>query len=476
MIDQMTSLFDIERNRIVEASGAPVEPELVTVLRGDWEKYMQEGIIVDISVHRWRAESSLSVTDIGIGDKEMSKLLKLGTKRLLPVILPESTYYSDKTPERTYSDVLDSLESGARGFYKKKTISYSTPWGYFVPVGNFKECVDGLKEYETKWYAIRDEIAGSDERYQEIVTALLNEYAQQAAKAWITAKRLDEDKLRERDWLELDQFVAAYLIRIRRLLPSRVDFVASFNFEIKMTYIPLPAMMAAEQAKAQEIAAQAEIVRQRYNQKITLQYQINRAESDVVEAERRAAMSAAEMKELQLREMNAQIVAQAKAQAQGWIEQFVGNIAEQIYDLFDEVTTNAIDSIDGNGKLIGKTAGALRNMIDTIKKMDPTDSVEIGKMLAPVESALAEPSGARNIVALQQKLTDLRIVSRSALFQIADQRGARGEVNLKFTEPDFTAVRQARTNLNLDTATEHKFSAVAVRQERIAINMERMSS
>ena len=60
--------------------------ETIKVKDANWIRLMQEGVIINLHIRRWRAETQLKQTDLGINlDKKSADLLmRLGSKALMP--------------------------------------------------------------------------------------------------------------------------------------------------------------------------------------------------------------------------------------------------------------------------------------------------------------------------------------------------------------------------------------------------------
>ena len=97
-----------------------------------WMTLMQQGVIVKITIRRWRAKTKLTHKDLGIppdAQDQIGNLLNLGAKHLLP------------------TDLLRSLEANeSAGRKALERAGYQTFWGTFVAVTN----------YDT-WRAVNDE-------------------------------------------------------------------------------------------------------------------------------------------------------------------------------------------------------------------------------------------------------------------------------------------------------------------------------
>ena len=110
-------------NEIQAQVGEPIK-----VRDANWIRLMQEGVIISLHIRRWRAETQLKQTDLGINlDKKSADLLmRLGSKALMP---------------SEYIQEAKSIDSGARSWLASKTIK--THYGQFCPVTAYQDIREG---------------------------------------------------------------------------------------------------------------------------------------------------------------------------------------------------------------------------------------------------------------------------------------------------------------------------------------------
>lgn len=111
-----------------------------------WVDMLQEGVIVKITLRRWRGRTRLDLDgDLGIpinGEGELYRdLLDIGNKLLLP---------------RRIQKELDSINSAARQNLER--FGYKTHWGMFIPATRTQAWKAKNGEYQDKYFAARDEI------------------------------------------------------------------------------------------------------------------------------------------------------------------------------------------------------------------------------------------------------------------------------------------------------------------------------
>lgn len=221
----------------MEINGQEVK---VGQVRDDWAlALMERGVIVKLTMSRWRASSKLKYEELGIifSDSEnksfMSKYVKLGSEKLFPPdILRE----------------LEHLESRARRCLSYH--SFQTIWGKFLPYSNF-----------TNWKIENDEVKKDffdfakiiDNNYNEIVKEVKDDYKRMAVDVW---KRLYPNDGKDPSL----SFVESFSSRIVNKIPSREDIFESFKYETTFFTIPLPSVVQEDLAKAEKISRDMEIM------------------------------------------------------------------------------------------------------------------------------------------------------------------------------------------------------------------------
>src|SRR5690606_22329998 len=98
----------------------------------DWLAVMEDGVIVNLHIRRWRAVTRLNMDDLGIptDQAELSELFELGEKKLLPADIVRK---------------LNNIETKARQTILGK-YAIKTYWGNFVPVTAFDEWLEADRQ------------------------------------------------------------------------------------------------------------------------------------------------------------------------------------------------------------------------------------------------------------------------------------------------------------------------------------------
>ncbi len=403
----------IEQAKQEVAAEVGLAEEQIHTIRANWQEYMRQGLLVNLHIGRWRGRTSLQLEDLGLPAGELSDLVRLGEKRLLPAIPPTSAFYDEKKPTRTYAQVLESIESAARAHLR--SMSFPTYWGTFVPVTAFSQWREESLRYQAQYMAVRDEIAAN---WQAVISALLEEYTEVARQAWQRRSRLAEMEM------ELDEYTGAFLDRILHLLPSREEFIASFYFNAELSFIPLPNLLAAEEAEALQTRQEMEERRARHD-----------AELSRIQTERRLNETAAEVRERQLREMNRAVLEEARRQKQEQIDGFVQVVTAQLRQMVIDVATNVSASIANNGKLVGKASQQLQNLVANIEQLNFTGDQELEALLSPIQAVLNQKADSRDAGSLKQALDEIAVNAKSSILAINRQTRGRREMVVAEVQP-----------------------------------------
>jgi len=193
---------------------------------------MQRGLIVRLSMKRWRATAKLTADDLGIkfrGDDSEAfrrRYLCLGLQLLLP-------------PEILGEFI--TLET--RGRTLLKSMSFETPWGRFIPE-------TALGEWERQNKEIHDDYMEAarifGDRYNEIVDIVRNDYRVFAKDVWARLYPDNPDGA-------TDSFVEHFVQRVVEKIPPRGDIVSSFSYDYVCFEIPMPSFVQADVSKANDL-------------------------------------------------------------------------------------------------------------------------------------------------------------------------------------------------------------------------------
>lgn len=221
-----------------------VAPDQVNSLQADWIRLMKEGVIVKVMIGRWRGEIKLRLVDLGIDPTKVANnndLVKLGTLMIAPPQIMAKA---------------QSIEQQARNAIAAAAVNVPGIADGFVFAEGYASLSARLREKEVMYMTLRDEFCGSDARWNAWRNELISAYRTQAAEFYKVASRMGTV-------LSLEEFVQTYLARISDALPSRLEVYESWTWNVRLTYIPLPDMLAQTMAEAEQIKTDNVLARMR---------------------------------------------------------------------------------------------------------------------------------------------------------------------------------------------------------------------
>jgi hypothetical protein len=426
------SKLSTEREKIAQLLGQDVN-----LVEPRWLSLMRQGVVVELHIRRWRAKSRLTLSDLGLPDTdnaEFSDLLQLGDKFLLPT---------------KYIKAADSIEAVARQWLE--TCSSETFWGRFMSCTVYTEWKERQEEYRARYFALRDEI---DRDYDQIVKAHLLDYAKAARVAYRRRMSLDGRALRKANVTE-ETFVQAFVSAIAALIPSRERIRDAWGFDVSLSYVPLPSLLADDQAEADRINVQRDAERSQ-----------EQAEQDKVWLEMSVTEAASRKRQQMLEAMNRDVVEAARQQKRELIDGFMGGLVKQLRGLVYEVTTDVLQSIQKNDRLHPRSVVQLRGLIDQVGKLNFFNDDDVSRMVYQVQQALDKSPADRDVKEIASSLRDIATVTRATLVGLGEQpRGARA---LGVADaPGVPVVRAARARLGLDAEQIEVPQVAEMRQRRI---------
>lgn len=219
-------------------TNTPVMQELqdVPMHTYDATALMQEGVIVTLTIGRWRAETTLSFDDLGlqIEDEEARKavirMMQLGKKRLLP-------------PELLSE--LAAAESAARRTLEKR--SFDTPWGRFVPVTAYLQWKEENEKTLLRYMGLRDRLV---REYDAIVQSIVSEYCAAARHAYWTLLATRPEIVRGQT---VEDYVELFVENVLRHIPTAERIATTFRYEIVLSRIAIT--LPEQQNQASEPAS-----------------------------------------------------------------------------------------------------------------------------------------------------------------------------------------------------------------------------
>jgi hypothetical protein len=448
-----------------------IERDTIRVLQPRWSQLMREGVIVALHISRWRAKSRLNWDDLGLKiareeAEEAENLFNLGVKRLLPAELIKEA---------------DSIDSGARMALAR--LSYRTHWGYFVPVSAYAEVRQVLDEYRDRYMELRDRIVAE---YDDIINQLRQAYYRQAKAGHSRMVTLTGDES-----IGPDEWATNLTNSVIGQIPSKEQIRNSFGFELELSFIPLPDLLAQEAAVAQAVREEMEERAAEHRVKLevieerkrTVQY-AEEAKRQKAYAQLRAAESAAAARERMLAQMHRDVIEEARQKKEQIIDGFLADVKAQLHTLIHDVCINVLAALKTQGKVHGRHVVQLRNMVDTVAKLNFFGDADAEAAVAQVrEKILAcQSTSDMNAGEVSEVLRSISIVTRQELIglgqqpqRIATVGSGRSQRELPVEDfgvpdrPDPLLSRQARISLRVgDLDSQPGIVPALSRQPRLA--------
>jgi hypothetical protein len=220
----------------IEINKKPVEVEQV---RSDWAlALMSRGVIVKLSMSRWRARTKLTPEMMGlkfVDEKTFdfhNKYLELGEHKLFP-------------PNEIIN--VEILERRARMLLEN--YSFDTVWGKFVPFTAFDEWERENDLIRKDWFEQARMIGN---RYDSILEVVRNEYRNMAKDVWVRLYAQDKGGPTE-------SFITDFVQKVVEKIPPREEIVSSFKYNITYFVIPMPSLIEENLARAEQIKRQSEM-------------------------------------------------------------------------------------------------------------------------------------------------------------------------------------------------------------------------
>lgn len=324
--------------------------------RNDWAlALMSQGVIVRLSISRWRATAPLNIEDLGLkfSDKDgigfMRKYIELGREKLLP------------------PNVLSEIENvEARARLRLKESSFDTVWGYFVPYTAFEE-------WERENDSIRRDFMEAarrlGERYEEIIMIIRDEYRKMAKDVWM---RLYQDQ-----GAPTESFIENFVSKIIAKIPSKIDIVSSFKYEVTYFVIPMPSMIEDNISKAQQI-----------------------------KMEREAKQFESELEKNTKKKISEEYIKRKQELIDGFLEATVVSMRKYVAELCDEILRSM--SIGGDKKDLSKVQkNKIKRVIKKINLLNFQNDSEINGLLKELEIEIDKFKGERNGDVIAQKLQEI---------------------------------------------------------------------
>jgi hypothetical protein len=335
----------------MQINGQEVEVEQ---FKRDWAlALMEQGVIVKLTISRWRATSKLKYEELGIAfsDSEhqefMSKYIELGHEKLLPPSVEKE---------------IQSVEARARrclGAY-----SYQTVWGRFVPYSAFSEWRRESDEIKEDFMNLARDIGN---RYDDIVKEVKEEYETMGRDVWA--------RLYPNDSEAPASFLENFTSRITDKIPTCDKIVSSFRYETIFFNIPLPSFIQQDIAKAEQVVIDRE----------------KAANEALIEMETKRVIAE------EYREKKKELI-------DGFLESTVTFLRHHI----SELATHTYQVLQRHEKDVNMThVKKINRMISQVRNLNFYKDEEVEAILNDLEAEVSKYKGERDKVIIQTKLREL---------------------------------------------------------------------
>lgn len=442
----MSSAKEKTRERVANILGE----KDIKVLDNKWLKKMQEGVIVTLHICRWRAKARLTYEDLGLPrpnaeeEKVLEELLLLGEKFLLPA---------------KYVREMESADSAGRKYLARTALE--TAYGPFVPFTQFVEVKAELNKYRDRYLSVGEKIV---DNLDEITAEHLKNCAEQAHRAYRRLVKLTPRFKSSEGYIDEDGFAGKFLDGITASIPSKDHLRASLGFEINVSFIPLPSLISRDMAEAKRLQAEADTEQERIRAEGKVVAARISAEAERVQAQRQMERmkeeeaisieeAALQERERKLKEMNRDVLDQARRQKEEMIDSFMRDLLVQLRSLVYETTTDVLSVIEKNDRIHPQSIVQLSNLVTQINNLNFFGDEEVNKMISAVRSKVARLGEVtkenRDIRDIQNCLRDIAVLARSSLVDLGETPRSARSLGVPDV-PTADRIRNSRQSLGLN--------------------------
>lgn len=293
----------------------------------DFDQLMQSGVTVKLHITRWRAEKKRVLSDIGYtpGSEDVRQAWTthldfndLGALKLLPI---------------AFVKALASCENAAR--QQLRAYGIATRWGCFVPVAKnrFLEWYNQDLPRERRYTELRDDILAD---YDGIKERARTAFQNAAIDAYYIENNLPRNQDIKVPWSYRDN----YAERLMAEFWTRDALRDSFAWKREFGFLPIPSLMAREQAERERILAEARMTQ--------------------------------EQKQL-LESLNADFAKDAYAAKKAIVTDFLTDVKTEIQTQIIEATNTVMDAIKKNARAPGGSIAQVRRLVENIEQLNYFD-------------------------------------------------------------------------------------------------------
>lgn len=353
----------------------------------DWSVFLQEGVIVTLTIKRYRGTTTVDFAELGIDDTSdatfksfLSEYIIPGTKRLIP-------------PE--IEGQLKSIETSARNNLRERGFDCSAfaSNGRFVPKKMYEEFKQIDTDLKERFYDIRD---GFADNYDAIVEHVRKDYKVLAENIYMQSH---PDAA-----VPSARYVKTFVDKIIQQIPSADEIVASFEYSTILHRIPenLLNVISKKQnidERVMRIAAS--------NQDISSTATVRKQESEKAETKKIEAPAKKEPENID--EIEKDIRKSMQEQSAGMANDFLTDILIRVRNDASEGAEAIIKSIEKNeGKLVGRASIKAHSLVDDLKKMNFYGDLELDEHINKLQASLGDNKNNRDVEEVRKAAIELK--------------------------------------------------------------------
>ena len=401
----MTS--QVEELRTDMATQIGEDQKKVRLANADWTMFIQQGVLVDLHIGRYRAQVSMTLEDLGIqpatqAERDaLERTINLGRR----FVLPKETVMR-----------AQEIEGRSRQWLLKN--AFKTTWGYFIHVSRYQQWRTRQLEIEQEYMDLADEI---ERTYPQLMGIVTRDYVTLGLQVWdrLLPQRPDRDTVTvdtKRAW------VGNFVRRALRSVPSAKEIQRSFSMQYGVKFIPPQAAIAADRMAAEET---------------------------IMAARERARLSAEAAMQADLQ------ITQAR-EAAGGIQDFVADVQGQIRGAIYDSVVSALETLrDGKeGRMPRGSTVRIKNMVDMVQELVFWDDPDLQSKVSNLADLCETTAAQRDVDEVERALRELGAESRLVLLDLEriPQRSGRA-MGIPDTETELLNMLGRRNQPTLTEAT-----------------------
>lgn len=338
----------------------------ISLSRFDWRALMESGALAKLHVSRYRGTRALTADDLGLSQEDMKEvegILALGQRLILP---------------KEILGKFNSVETRAR--QKLRGYILQTPAGAFLPASAYASASAAMQESKA---VFDDLVASLLDRLPEHEATMKARYATLADQVYA---RLQDQRLIGLG-VYRDEFTASFVDRCMESFPSSETLQASFDFSLRLEFIPLP-----------------------YQDGQTASPNYAGATDDLLEL-RKAVLRDQEQARQEL------------------VTGFVTSVQGELFGLVNEALQDVLGAIKTGGNLQSRSVVQLKGVVEKLGQLNFWQDKRLELIQQEIMALLDRPKGGKRDSDMDRAiLQELQTQAKVVLMQL--ERGIDGGINL----------------------------------------------